>query len=173
MKRQVNIFSMVFNGSKTIDLNFSLLLFLASLNFMQYLFRNVVVGAPPTLFKLKFITLYHLISSLEKLKNYYYSTGLLSDDSKAYFQEILEDKELVSLKKQKTFRNILAHYSIRKIPESSLIISKDLFGLVEYCFGGSTYTEIDEMLNGQILRISSILEKWVNWKVLPNQLSSW
>lgn len=166
-------FSTVFNGSKTVDMNFSLLMFLSTLNFMQYLFGNVVVGTPPTLLKLKFITLYHLISSLEKLKKYFYSTGMLSNDSKIYFQEILEEEELMLLTKQKALRNILMHYSIRGIPEISLNISEDLFGLLQYYFDGKTYSEIDEMLNRQISRISAILEKWINWKVLPSQLASW
>ncbi|MBX3037497.1 MAG: hypothetical protein KF758_11365 [Anaerolineales bacterium] len=166
-------FNNVFNGNKTIDLNFGLLLFLATTNFMQYSLMNIVSNTPPTLFKLKFIMLYHLASSLEKLKKYYYADGLLRENSKLYFQEILEDDELKFLKKQKEFRNTLIHYSIREIPENKLNKSKELFGLVEYYFIDRDYYEIDKMLDRQILRISSILEKWMDWKVLPNQLSNW
>lgn len=165
--------SVVFNGDKTIDMNFSLLLFLATLNFMQYIFRNVVIGSPPTLFKLKFVTLYHLVSSLEKLKKYYYSIDLLSNNSKSHFQDILEEKELALLRSRKAFRNILVHYTIRGIPESSLNTSENLFGLIEYFFDGKTYAEIDKMLDEQIARISAILEEWINWTILPSQLSNW
>ena len=166
-------FDMVFNGNNTFDANFSMLIFLANLNFMQYIFKNIESGTPPTLFKLKFITLYHTLSSMEKLKKYSYPLNLLTVRSKAYFDKILEDVDLELIRKQKNFRNVLVHYGIKGIPEVSLNQSAILFGLVEYYFGGRTFDEVNEILDIQIERVSHILEEWLNWKIISSQLSGW
>lgn len=166
-------FEAVFNSNKTVDLNFSLFLFLATLNFLRYIFNNIVMDSPITLFKLKFITLYHTASSLEKLKKYFYHKEHLSARSKAYFEKVLRDEDLEYLKRQKKFRNILVHYKIEEILENSLDSNLTLYGLVEHYFDGRTYDEIIRTLDEQIERISSILEEWIDWKAIPSQLSSW
>jgi hypothetical protein len=166
-------FNIVFNGEGTVDLNFSLLLFLATINFLKYIFTGIVVNKPVILFKLKFITLYHLISSLTKLRDYYYPTNLLTDKSKVYIEEILKDKDLQFIKEQKELRNILIHYKITGVPETLLDPTTNLYGLIEYFFTGKTYAEMESILDSQIKRISNLFEEWINWRIPPARLSNW
>ena len=166
-------FNTIFNSNETIDINFSLSLFLSSLNFLQHIFRNILFGSPPTMFKLKFITLFHLASSLEKLRNYYYPKGILTSRSVKYLQEILGDDNLKVVSRQKKFRNNMVHYKIDGVAEELLNQNVNLYGLIEYYFDGKSYDDVDKIIDYQIERISAILEEWLTWKLTSNQLSSW
>jgi hypothetical protein len=166
-------FSSVFNGAGVTEINFSLLLFLVTVNFLGYILKQLVTDSPVTLFKLKFITLHHLSSSLEKLRNYYYPKGVLTNRSKKYFQSILEDKDLESIKRQSSFRNILVHYKIEGVPDNSLSYTTKLYGLVEHFFDGATYDDVNRKLDDQITRVSLILEEWLSWRIQPNWIKKW
>lgn len=166
-------FSSVFNGAGVTEINFSLLLFLATVNFLGYILKQLVIDSPVTLFKMKFITLHHLSSSLEKLRNYYYPKGMLINRSKKYFQAILENKDLELIKRQSSLRNILVHYKIEGIPENDLSYTNKLYGLVEYFIDGATYEDVNRKLDNQITRVSLLLEEWLNWKIQPNKMKKW
>ena len=172
-ERSTWYFSAIFNGAGVTEINFSLLLFLATINFLGYIFKQLVINSPVTLFKLKFITLHHLSSSLEKLRNYYYPKGVLTDRSKKYFQAILEDKDLKSIKRQSLLRNILVHYKIDGLPDNSLSYTAKLYGLVEYFVNGATYDDVNRKLDDQITRVSLLLEEWLNWKIRPGWIKKW
>lgn len=158
-EKSAKYFSSVFNGSGAEVINLSLLLFLTATNFLNYIFKHLVVGSPVTLFKLKFITLHHLSSSLGKLRNYYFPKGLLTERSKNYFQKILDDKDLELIRRQSSLRNILVHYKIDKVTDNNLSETANLYGLVEYFMNGATYDDIDKILDSQIARVSLLLEE--------------
>jgi hypothetical protein len=166
-------FTSVFNEAGPEGLNFSLLLFLVTVNFFEHIFKRFVTDLPPTLFKLKFITVYHLCSSMKKLRDYYYPTGVLTDRSKKYFQAILGDKDLLLIGKQVNLRKNLVHYGIEEIPEDKLNPTADLYGLIEYFLHGQTYADVNEELDKQIARISGVLEEWLNWSIQSSQISKW
>jgi hypothetical protein len=172
-ERSTRYFSSIFNGAGVTEIYISLLLFLATINFLGYIFKQLVIDSPVTLFKLKFITLHHLSSSLEKLRNYYYPKGVLTDRSKKYFQAILEDKDLESIKRQSLLRNILVHYKIDGLPDNSLSYTAKLYGLVEYFVNGATYDDVNRKLDDQITRVSLLLEEWLNWKIQPGWIKKW
>lgn len=172
-EKSTRYFSSVFNGAGVAEINFSLLLFLATVNFLGHIFKQLVAGSPVTLFKLKFITLHHLSSSLEKLRNYYYPKGVLTDRSKKYFQAILEDKDLESIKRQSSLRNILVHYRIDGVPDDSLSYTANLYGLVEHFINGVTYDDVNRKLDDQIMRVSLLMEEWLNWRIQPGWIRKW
>ncbi len=165
------IFASIFDGNGVQEINLSLLHFLVTINFLYYVLGRIPVGSSETLFKLKFITLYHLASSLEKLQQFCYPQNLLTQKSNQYFHAILQDDDLTLIKRQSKFRNILTHYGIIGVSNKDLIPSARLYGLVEYFFEGRTYTEIDEKLDGQIARISMLLEEWFNRRIMKNLLA--
>lgn len=172
-EKSYKYFASVFNGSEAQELNFTLMLFLATVNFFQHILKQLLVGSPSTLFKLKFMMLYHLASSLRKLQNYYYPKDVLTSRSKKYFQAILRDRDLAQIRTLSKFRNILVHYRIDGVPDEILAPTARLFGLVEYFFDRKTYTEIEDKLDNQIERISILLEEWLDWHIKPSQFSSW
>lgn len=150
----------IFNGKATPHINSCLLLFLATVNFPLYIFSQLVVDTPPTWFKIKFLTLYHLASSVKKLQDYYRPSGQFSELSKMYLQKLLDDSELKTIKSKAHFRNILVHYDIRNIPEKNLQSGIKYFGMIEYFFDGASFEDLNGMVDRQLLRISRTLEDW-------------
>ncbi|MBD2694559.1 hypothetical protein [Anabaena catenula] len=171
--KSVDFFPSVFNRYDTTSINFSLLLFLSTINFIRHILTRLMANYPEIFFKLKFITLYHLASSLERLQNYCYPQNLLTEISKHYFKNILNDKELKKIRSKIELRNILVHYQLAKIPNSLLSPSFNLKYLVEYFFSGESFEEIDKKVDDQISRISDILEQWLNWSIKPNEFLRW
>jgi hypothetical protein len=172
-EKSTRYLSSVFNGIGVTEINLGLLFLLATVNFLQHIFNQLVTDSPVTLFKLKFITLHHLSSSLEKLRNYYYPKGVLTDYSKKYFQTILEDSDLEIIKRQSSLRNILVHYRIDGVPDSSLSHTTNLYGLVEHFIAGATYDDFSRKLDNQIARVSLLLEEWLNWRIHPGWIRKW
>jgi hypothetical protein len=167
--KSVDFYPSIFNRNDTTSINSSLLLFLSTINFIRHILTRLMANYPEILFKLKFITLYHLASSLERLQNYCYPQNLLTENSKHYFKTILNDQELKKIISQKELRNILVHYQPIKIPNSLLSPSFNLKDLVEYFFSGESFEEIDKKVDDQITRISDILEQWLNWSIKPDE----
>ena len=163
----------IFNGDKAEELNLSLLLLLTTVNFFQLIFNQLTDGSPSTMFKMKFVLLYHLASSLSKLQNYYYPKSLLTGQSKEFFKAILKDSDLRNLSRKSKFRNNMVHYRIENLPTEKLSFDKKLYGLVEYYFEGQSYDEVNQTLNVQIKRVAKLLEEWLDLHVLPNTLSNW
>ncbi len=165
-------FSSSFNKSDQNSINFSLLLFLSTVNFIDHIFTRIISeDVVYSFFKIKFIMLYHLASSLKKLESYCYPKNSLSNDSKEFLKKILKDKDLKMIQSKTELRNILVHYKIGK--NSDLYFSGDFNfkTLIEYFFNGHTFEEIDGKVNHQIKRISSILEQWSNWSLDSSQYS--
>ena len=76
----------------------------------------------------------------------------------------MDDKELKTLRTKSTFRNIMVHYGIRDVPENSLTSAVQYFGLIEYFFAGASFTAVNDLIDLQLLRISTALEDWMNIK---------
>jgi len=155
-------------------INYTLLLFLSMTNFIDHLFIRVKISHHAySLFKIKFIMLYHLASSLERLQNYGYPKNILSDDSKVFLKTILKNEDLKMIKSKTTLRNIFVHYKI----ETKILLDFDFSSdfnfksLVEYFFNGYKFEEIDNKVNSQIKRISLILEEWLNWSLNSSEYS--
>ena len=134
------------------------------LNFLHFIFNNLSEESSYTLFKLKYIVLYHLRSSILKLQNRFYKDDVFTDQSKEYMKTILEDNELKNLVSKSRFRNILIHYGLEGISPDSLSTEVEFYGLTERFFEKS-YSEISTIVDRQIERISTVLEDWLNWRV--------
>jgi hypothetical protein len=154
----------VFNGAETKELNFSLIVFLASLNLLNHIMGNLISGSSTPFFKMKFITIFHFASGLEKLQNYYYKNNLLTTRSKYFFSAILKDDDLKNISGRRSLRNFLVHYKFGKAEEKNSSYNPTLHKMIEHAFANKNYAELDQMLDLQISRSSTILEEWINWK---------
>jgi hypothetical protein len=172
-EKSFEFFLSVFNGADSEYLNFTLLYFLITVNFLQHILKFVISGSPPTFFKMKFITLYHLASSLKKLQNYFYPKNVLSERSKKYFRELLQDEELKLIGRQSDFRNALVHYEVKGLLDADIDLTLKFYGLVEHYFAGRSYESVDSILDILLERVSLILEEWLNWNIKPSQFLSW
>lgn len=172
-RKSSNFFLNIFNGPSTVELNFGLLYFLTTVNYLRFILNDLIEGTQPTYFKVKFICLYHLISSLRKLQRYYYPRNILTGISKNYFKLLLDDKDLEQIGRQSKFRNLLVHYRIQNVPTKYINSSVSLYGLVEFFFKGQSLGEINEKLDEQIESISTLLEEWSNWPTDASLYSIW
>jgi len=165
-------FSSIFNKNDQNSINLSLLLFLSIVNFIDHIFVKIIPeDVLYSFFKIKFITLYHLASSLKKLESYCYPKNFLSNESKEFLKKILKDKDLKMIQSKTELRNILVHYKIEKNSDLYFSGNFNFKNLIEYFFDGHTFEEIDKKLNYQIKRISSILQQWSNWSLDSSKYS--
>ncbi len=163
----------IFNGRSSEAVNLSLLLFLTHVNFLLYIFSNLVALKHYTVFKLKYIVLYHLRSSLEKLRSYNQSNQILTLRSRNYLEAIISDAQFAELTSQRQFRNILVHYGIGKNLDNHLSLDTKFFGLTEHFFAGRSYEIMLDLVEAQIVRVSTLLEDWLNWQIRPEELHDW
>lgn len=163
----------IFNKFTSTEVNLSLLLFLTQVNYLQYILTGSVMAEHYTLFKIKYILLYHLVSSLQKLRDDKQSASLLTRRSVTYIDNIILDIPLAELISKRQFRNILVHYGIPPSLDGILSPQIEFYGLVEHFFNGNSYSMILEQVNCQLSRISQILEEWLDWEVKQQELRSW
>jgi hypothetical protein len=163
----------IFNNSASSSINLSLLLFLTQVNFLEYVLSSSITAGNHTLFKAKYIVLYHLASSLDKLRADAKVSSELSSRSTKYIDDIVSDSSLQELISKRQFRNILVHYGIPPALDTVLSSDIEFFGLVEHFFSGKSYHEVSKSVNDQFGRVSTILEEWLNWEVKQEQLSNW
>ena len=62
--KSVKFLNSIFNGHGYEAINLTLLMFLTQINFLRFVLNQLMGSSPHTLFKFKFIALYHLHSSL-------------------------------------------------------------------------------------------------------------
>jgi hypothetical protein len=149
----------ILNGAISIQINAFLVLFHVTINYLRYVFKNLVNVNSFTWFKIKYVTVYQLVNSLNNLQKSYYQTGELSTQSKAQLRKILSDRDMKRIRPQSNFRNILVHYKLEDVPDNILDTSVPLFGLVEH-FYGLTFEQLSIILDDQIDRIISVFDSW-------------
>lgn len=160
-KKSHKYFPEIFNGGNIIEINILLLIILGTINFIRLILVPIFSECPETLLKIKYITLFHVRESLNKLQAIYRSQKLLSAKSITCFGTIISDNDYRSVCNNINFRNILVHYGIERIPESALSLDRKLFGLVEYTFNNEDYDSLNAKLDNQLNRIASIMEDWM------------
>lgn len=169
-KKALSFLRSLDSSNMPLHINSCILLALSAVNFIVYVFRKMVVNEPNTWFKIKFLTLYHITLSLRALQNHFYKSGL-SQKSKQLIAYVLSDKELKVLRTQSAFRNIIVHYGIGNLSEGNFRLDSQYFGLIEHFFGGATFKDVNNLIDLQLVRLSTALEDWMNVKSLTKPLT--
>ncbi|NJK78531.1 MAG: hypothetical protein HC876_11685 [Chloroflexaceae bacterium] len=150
----------IFNGPQNTALNSGILATFAALNYYRYVLTDLVPGSPDTLFKIKYIVLYHSVIGIEKIKNQYYSE--LTDRSKDLIERIRADGEVRQKQKTKHFRNILVHYTINdNVPEANLDQNTYLVELIEHFFPVYSADSLNAEIDKQIDNVLCHLQAWL------------
>jgi hypothetical protein len=166
-----NYYTTIFNGTSSEQLNACLMFFMTSANFASYILPELVESRNFTFFKIKFLTLYHLVISLTKFQNYFYNQNILTTRSKEYFKKIFSGKDLKRIKNRADFRNILVHYNFENYlsKQRNVLVNfqpdREFYGLVEHFFNGNTAIDVDDLIDSELHRIATILEEWSGWKI--------
>ncbi|WP_328754572.1 hypothetical protein OHA28_19235 [Streptomyces sp. NBC_00269] len=153
----------VFNGRETPVLNGLLTAFQAKVNFATSL---LVAGADAldleyTVFKIRFVILYHVLASLARLGAD--PNQSLSDSSRSALEGIIGAPEAVAITDRATkgFRNILVHYDPRSAAQS-LDISEPLFGLIPVYFPDHDYRSLSALVDRCAHATAQRLNNWAN-----------
>jgi hypothetical protein len=151
-----------FDSSFSVGLTAALTVFQCSLNFLDLLVSlDKSEGSRDTTFKIEFITLYHVVSSLHALRRT--PSVDANASSKAHLDSILDSKEaqLLMGSEAEMLRNTLVHYGLdSRIDITRLSPDKNLCGLVEACFPGHGFVNLHEAIDTEIRRIAELLDTW-------------
>lgn len=135
--------------------------FQCAMNFLDLMLSEETnLYSSEAVFKLKFITLYHVLSSLAKLKSLYGST--LSTDSTSALDAILSDQMTneITHPDRKGLRNTLIHYLPLQQVVAQLSPDKPLCGLVEAYYPGYDYIAMSRAIDEHTRHVAQALDIW-------------
>lgn len=151
-----------FNGSATPGINALLCVFLASLNFLDSMVRlDDLPESRQTILKMQYITLYHVTSSLKKLRSSHAPD--LSQRSLDYIDQIVSDSTLGTITggSSRILRNTFIHYGLHpEVQDGELNPCIVGYGLIEKYLPGHDYASLSEAVTGQIERIAEVFNEW-------------
>jgi len=105
-------------------------------------------------FKTKFVSLYHVASSLQKLLNEDRSNRILHPEAAHRIGAMLGTTSIRRVRKLRSLRNNLVHYAVDE--KTTLRLSSDLplFGLVEAHSAGKSLTSVADDVDSGLVQIS-------------------
>ncbi|MEU9286769.1 hypothetical protein AB0D57_19135 [Streptomyces sp. NPDC048275] len=157
----------VFNRRATPGMNGLLSDFRTRMNFVDSI---VVAGSDVldleyTVFKMRYIALYQVLSSLNVLKRDVFHYSRLSPDSMAHVERIVgtPEAEVLLARQVRGFRNTLMHYNLLgDVDTDKVDLSAPLFGLVSNYFPDHDYRSLSEIVDRAIKKTSVELNVWAD-----------
>ena len=134
------------------DISLVILHLLCSINFLRYVLCEIVEPQNIWLLRIKYITIYYIYRSLEKLNGTQFLSGK--------FDYLLnENRNIIN----GDFRSCMMHYGfankdIFSIKDEYMDYMCPFFGLIESCFDGAGYNELNRDLDKAMIMISDCLE---------------
>ncbi len=142
---------------------------LSTMNFLLYVLNDYAKDDYGWWLKINYIVYYYSIHKLTDLYEHFTQNKLMTPDISDYLDEIdIKNAKFMS----STFRNCMMHPSLADKNGKSIISpadfdrTKPLFGLVETCFDGMSYTELKDSVILEMKRISNILSQWLGTQSL-------
>jgi hypothetical protein len=153
----------VFNGAATPDLNAVLTVFRGMMNFVDSV---MVAGRRPdsieySVFKVRFLTLYGVIGSLQRLRDE--QAQILTHRSVSFIDRIsgTAEAQLIMNRSAKPFRNTLMHYNLHSSVDTSRVdMSDPLFGLALVYFPAYDPANFAEAVDRCISETAATMEEW-------------
>ncbi|MCX4662915.1 hypothetical protein ACIBCB_30005 [Streptomyces uncialis] len=160
-RRSERYFKNLFDAAMSDELTASLSAFQCSLNFLDVMVatdQNVI--SAETIFKLRFITLYHVLSSLTQLKAKYGSN--LSNASLGFLDAILSHQTSATIMHPdgRGFRNTLVHYTPEERVVAQLSLSASYYGLVEVYYPAYDFPTLSQAVSEHTTRVATLLDEW-------------
>lgn len=146
-----------------------LLHLLSTINFLIYVLNDYQLDDYGWWLKINYVTYYYSIEKLKSLKEHYLQNKPFPNDLLELFDHWDLDNAPYMCGE---FRSYIMHSRFVD-KNSNLIISateldksKPLFGLVETCFNGMSYSEVKVAVIAEMRRISDRISKWFNTQSL-------
>ena len=141
-------FQNLFYGELDPNLGQLIQIYLSNLNFVHFVLDSRKINTY-TLFKIRYITIFHVISSIKKLQSHFRKNNILTNNSDMVFRIISSDDVAKKVLSNKQFRNVLVHYKLGG--ENILFDHSDpLFGLVELFFKNESTESLSLAMNIKI-----------------------
>jgi len=153
----------VFDGKDNPNLNALLTVFRGMMNFVNSV---ITVGMNTsdveyTVFKIRFLTLYQILGSLQVL--YEEQPQTLTSRSAGFLEQITRTAEaqLIMHRAAKPFRNTLMHYNLdSRVDITRIDIYQPLFGLVPVYFPSYDIATFTAMVDRSIAETAAAFEEW-------------
>ena len=149
----------LFANSFSKELNLILLCALSQVGAVTYLFSEVLSSDNLWLFRLKFIVVYYLLKTLDNIR-------LM--DKEGLFDNQSENRVIINLLKTKEqivnpdFRSCMMHYKLNNngidlIKPHFINDNIPFFGLVESCYNGMSFSDLNEKIDDALKEIEKFL----------------
>ncbi len=152
----------LFNGGATPSLNALLNVFRVMANFAAHILTlDASLQSWQTVLKIRFLTLYHILTSLTTLLDT--SSDVLTSSSLLHLGLILNtvDARFFMDRSIKPLRNTLMHYSVdERLPKGALSLEAPLYGLVQACVPGHDHVSMDAAISRQLDLTAEVLNQW-------------
>ncbi len=147
--RNFNLYPHLENGK---ELTLRLLHLLSAVNFVRFVIRAMIPVENPWQLRIKYITLYYVWKSIDKIKGTYKNEHRL-----CYLLDSFNESSLLNA----TFRSCMTHYGLSNkgqcaIKDECFNPNIPLFGLIESCYGISC-SELNSKIDTAIDAISDAL----------------
>lgn len=123
--------------------------------------------------RLYYITFHYAVTSLIDIKTHLQHQHQLTNEIEGFYAELdVEDSRLLNSQ----FRSCMMHYDLYDKEGNFLILptyeneNVPMFGLVESCFDGLTYSELKTNVLFELEKISEILSEWLGIKIAHKKL---
>lgn len=151
-----------FNNEVGKELNLIILHIVSTIGFVEHIVRLMLPNDNLWLFRIEYIVAHYAWSGLKKIKQHFDNNTLncFSNNPDITFMV-----EMGATLFPSNFRNCMMHYDlshkgIPAIPKEYYNPNKQLYGLVESCFGGTTYYELSSELRNYLLNFENCLLAW-------------
>ncbi|MFF4277496.1 hypothetical protein ACFY0Z_01630 [Streptomyces kronopolitis] len=163
--RTSTYYAQAFNGAATPAVNGVLTDFQVRMNFID---KIITAGADIhdleyTVFKIRYVTLYQVLSSLKILKEDAHYP--LSPSSNAALEEILNNDAVgvITDGAVREFRNTLIHYNLLRGADTTKVdLEQPIFGLVPQYFPAYDFGELSELVDTCIRETAYSLDNWAS-----------
>lgn len=134
-----------------------------ALNVMDVLLADDADGpSAVTVTKLRYITLHHVLSSLQKVSHQYGSR--FQPRTRVLLDEILTaPTSLRMTQAHRGFRNTLVHYRPEQRVQEQLSLHAPLFGLVDTYFPGEDFASLSAEVASHVTDVARRMQVWSRW----------
>lgn len=141
----------------------ALTLFLVRLNYTKYITSQFFQEGSLTLLRLRFVNVYHALSSLKKIQSLIMQNEP-NPTEKLFFKSIFASSEVKWILSQVPLRNFLAHYFLDSKLLKKMPANFNRVEAIEILSGGIECSDIDERLLKSINTVTNNIEELFNLK---------
>ncbi len=161
--RAARYYPRVFGGPDNPDLNALLTVFRSMMNFVDSVITAGMAAdaVEYTVFKIRFLTLYQILGSLQVLRNK--QRHSLTNRSVAYIDQITvtAEAQAIMAPEARPFRNTLMHYNLHsRVDQAQVDIDQPLFGLVPIYYPAYDVATFDQLVDTCIVATAQALDAW-------------